>query len=218
MYKILTSLFLVLIMGLSTSKAQEFKAGPLLGTSFSQVDGDNYAGYNKVGLNLGAFVSRPISEKWQLQLDIAYIQKGSRQAPKPDKEQYDDYKIHLSYIQFPLVARYRYKQFSGEAGISIGALLTSEEEIDGTPIEDLPSHDVVPFQSTEWATVFGLNYHFNDYFWINARWLYSINRVRIPYDGDIPAYNPKPHWFSRKPGQYNNNFVVSLYYSINKLL
>jgi hypothetical protein len=116
------------------------------------------------------------------------------------------------------VARYRYKNFSGEAGLAIAALLNSEEEIDGVPVEDVPNADIVPFQNTEWASVFGLNYHFNENFWINARWYYSINRVRIPYDGEIPVYNPKPHWLSRKPGQYNNNFVVTLYYSINRLL
>jgi len=211
-------LILSLLICTSLAHAQDFRAGALLGTSFSQVDGDNYIGYNKVGINIGGFVSRPISDKWELQFDISYIQKGSREAPKPDKGRYDDYKIHLSYIQFPLVARYHYKKFSGEAGISIAALLNSEEEVDGAPVEDIPNSDIVPFQNTEWATVFGLNYHITDRLWINARWLYSINRVRIPYNGEIPVYNPKPHWLSRKPGQYNNNFVVSAYYSINKLL
>ncbi|MBK3516254.1 porin family protein [Carboxylicivirga marina] len=216
MRKLFLTLFIVSLTIISS--AQEFRAGPLLGTSFSQVDGDNYVGYNKVGLNLGAFVSRQVGEKWEVQLDIEYMQKGSREAPKPDKGHYDDYKIALSYIQFPVVARYRHKQFSGEAGLSIGALLSSNEEIDGTPIEDFPQYDPVPFENMEWATVFGLNYHINDRLWINARWLYSINRIRIPYDGEIPVYNPKPHWFSRKPGQYNNNFVVTAYYAINKLL
>jgi hypothetical protein len=212
--------FLILLFAFSTllSSAQEFRAGPLLGMSFSQVDGDNFAGYNKVGINLGTFVSRQISEKWDLQFDIAYIQKGSREAPDPEKGKYDDYKIALSYIQIPVVGRYRYKQFSGEAGISIGVLLNDEEEIDGRPIGDIPSHSIVPFKDTEWAPVFGLNYHITDHLWINARWLYSINRIRIPYDGDIDIYNPRPHWISRKPGQYNNNFVITAYYSINKLL
>jgi len=207
--------FIIITIGLS---AQEFRAGPLLGVSFSQVDGDNYAGYNKAGINLGAFVSRRISEQWEVQFDISYMQKGSREAPKPDKGKYDDYKIALSYIQFPVVARYQYKKFSIEGGLSIGALISDVEEIDGTPIQDIPSHDPVPFQTMEYATVFGLNYHVSERLWINARWMYSINRIRIPYDGEIPVYNPKPHWLSRKPGQYNNNFIVTAYYAINKIL
>lgn len=207
-----------ILLASAALQAQEFRAGPLLGASFSQVDGDNYGGYNKAGVHLGAFVCRQITDQWEVQLDISYMQKGSREKPDVEKGQYDDYKIHLNYIQFPLVARYRYKQFSAEGGALIGVLLNSEEEIEGTPIGDLPGYDVVPFQDIEWATVFGLNYHFSDRLWINARWLYSINRIRIPYNGEIPVYDPKPHWLSRKPGQYNNNFVLTVYYAINKLL
>ncbi len=209
---------LAIVLSSISASAQEFRAGSLVGVSFSQVDGDYFGGYNKAGINLGAFVSRSIGDKWELQLDIAYVQKGSREAPKPDKGRLDDYKISLSYIQFPLVARYQYKAFSVEGGLSIGALISDTEEIDGTPIEDIPSHSLVPFQTMEYATVFGLNYHVNDRLRINARWLYSINRIRIPYDGEIPVYDPKPHWISRKPGQYNNSFVVTVYYAINKLL
>ncbi|WP_430811462.1 MULTISPECIES: porin family protein [unclassified Carboxylicivirga] len=216
MHRILLSSFFVLWAALSG--AQEFRAGPLLGAHFSQVDGDFYSGYNKVGLTVGGFVSRPIADRWELQLDIAYVQKGSREAPNPDKGKYDDYKMSLNYIQFPLVARYRYKQFSGEAGVSVAALLSSEEEQDGSPISDNPNATPVPFKDVEWATVLGLNYHINERLRINLRWLYSINRIRIPYDGDIPAYDPKNHWLSRKPGQYSNNLVVSAYYSINRLL
>ncbi|WP_439181985.1 porin family protein [Carboxylicivirga taeanensis] len=217
MRKICCYLFVALLFG-TTIKAQEFRAGPLVGASFSQVDGDYFSGYNKAGFTLGAFVKRPLAKHWDIQLDIAYIQKGSREAPNPEKGKYDDYKIHLDYIQFPLVARYQYRQFSAEGGVSVGVLLGSKEEIDGTPIGDLPEHEMVPFQDIEWASVFGLNYHVNERLWINARWLYSINRIRIPYDGKIPVYDPKAHWLSRKPGQYNNNFVLTFYYAFDRIL
>lgn len=212
---LIISAFLLLAINAS---AQEFRAGPVLGMSFSQVDGDNYAGFNKPGIMFGAFVSRSINDKWDLQLDITYIQKGSREAPKPDKGQYDDYKLHLSYIQFPLVAGYRSKKITVEGGLSINALLYHAEEIDGTPLADMPSHDLVPFKTMEYATVFGLNYHVSERLRINARWMYSINRIRLPYNGDISVYNPRPHWLSRTLGQYNNNFIVSACYTINKIL
>lgn len=210
--KKLCLLFLLLIPLLNI-KAQDFKAGPLGGLSVSQVDGDSFAGYQKLGVNVGAFVSRPLSKSWDIQLNIEYMQKGSRKTPNVEKNEFDDYKIDLGYIQFPLVARYRYKDFSFEGGLSIGALLHSDEYKDGQDLSELEG--VPPFQTMEYATVLGFNYHFNDRIWINTRLLYSINRIRIPYDGQIPIYDPRPHWLSRKPGQYNNNLVFSLYYSIN---
>lgn len=209
-------LILTFTIVLTTSiTAQEFRAGPLGGFAVSQVDGDGYPGYHKIGLTLGGFVSRPLSESWDLQLDISYIRKGSRETPKPEKNQFDDYQIDLDYIQFPLVARYKYKKVSFEGGLSIAALIGSDEFRDGQSISDL--EDVPPFKGVEYTTVLGFNYHFNKRLWINARFLYSLNRIRIPYDGQIPVYDPRKHWLSRKPGQYNNNLVFSLYYSIINL-
>lgn len=203
-------LLLVCVLG-----AQEFRAGPLAGVGFSQVDGDAYAGYQKIGLNIGGFVSRSLGKYWDLQFDIAYIQKGSKVTPDVEKGRYDDYEIDLHYINFPLVARYQYKQFSFEGGLGVAVLFADDEFQNGQSIKE--NDGVPPFQTIEYSTIFGVNYHFSDRLWVNARMLYSLNRIRIPYDGKIPIYDPKPHWLSRKPGQYNNNIVFSVYYAINKL-
>lgn len=213
MNKLKYCLFIIFLFSIIFAEAQEFRAGPLVGLNMSQVDGDDYAGFNKLGLELGGFVSRKIATNWEAQLDIAYIQKGSRKVPKADKGDYADYEIKLDYIHFPIVARYRYKDFSVEGGVAIGVLLNDEEYRDGQPLKGLEG--VPPFQPIEYATVFGFNYHLSDRLWVNARLLYSINRVRIPYDGQVPIY--KPHWLSRLPGQYNNNMVFTVYYAINRL-
>ncbi len=191
--------------------AQEFKGGIVGGTSLSQVDGDYYGGYSKLGLELGGFVSRKVSPAMELQLDITYMQKGSRKAPEPDKGDYTDYKINLGYIQMPLVARWHYKSFSFEGGLGIGVLINSNEYKDGVSIKDVEG--VTPFKTIEYCTVVGANYHFTSRLWLNARLLYSLNRVRKPFEGDV--YNPRPHWLSRKPGQYNNNLVLSIYYAFD---
>ncbi len=213
--KSLISLLILLTLTSFISQAQEFRAGPLAGFGVSQVDGDGYAGFHKVGLNLGAFVSRELSPRWDIQLDIAYMQKGSRKKPNIEQNNTDDYEIDLGYIQFPLVAKYKAKQMSFELGLSIGTLLHDDEFRDEQSIKGLEG--VPPFKSMEYATVLGLNYHFTERLWINGRFLYSLNRIRVPYDGQIPVYDPRKHWLSRKPGQYNNNLVFSVYYSINRL-
>ncbi len=213
-----TCIFFILLFVTSITNAlnaQDFVAGPLAGMSFSQVDGDFHAGFHKPGINIGGFVYRPISETWDIQMEIAYTQKGSRKKPDYDINDYTDYEINLQYIQIPLLAKFHYKMFSAEAGVSIGSLLASEELWEGSALE---TDGVVPFKDIEYATLFGVNYHINKRLWVNARWSYSINRIRIPYNGEIPIYEPKKHWLSRKTGQYNNNVIISVYFALNTIL
>ncbi len=114
----------------------------------------------------------------------------------------------------PLVLRWYYHQFSFEGGLGVGVLIASNEFKDGISIKDMD--EVTPFKTMELSTVIGANYHFSDRLWINARLLYSLNRIRRPFDDEENVYNPRPHWLSRKPGQYNNNLVISVYYAFNK--
>lgn len=213
--KIILLSTLLLIVFCPVSWSQDFVAGPLVGASFSQVDGDFHAGYHKPGINVGGFVYRKLTDRWDVQMEITYIQKGSRKKPDYDIGDLVDYEINLQYMQIPLLGKFHYKSFSAEAGISIGTLLASEELRDGAPV---PGNDVVSFKDIEYATLFGLNYHINKRLWVNARLSYSLNRIRIPYDGEIDIYEPTRHWFSRRTGQYNNNVIISVYYALNRIL
>jgi len=201
MKRIIRSVFftIVLIQFGTISRAQNFVAGPKLGVAFTQVDGDSYAGFHKVGINIGGFVSRSISknDKWDLQFD--------------EMGDYSDYKISLNYIQFPIFLRFNANHFSFEGGMSIGTLLSDEELSDGA---EIPEEDKIPFKTMEYASIFSVNYHFTKKLWINARYSYSFARIRVPYNGEIPVYDP--HWDLRKPGQYNNLMVFSLYYAIGR--
>jgi len=215
MKRIISSVFftIVLIHFSTVSHTQNFVAGPKLGIAFTQVDGDSYAGFHKVGLNLGGFVYRSISknERWDLQFEIEYIQKGSRKYPDVEMGDYTEYKISLNYIQFPLFLRFNANHFSFEGGVSIGALLSTEELSDGA---EIPEDVRIPFKTMEYASIFSVNYHFTKKLWLNARYSYSFARIRIPYNGEIPVYDP--HWDLRRPGQYNNLMVFSLYYAFGK--
>ncbi|NPA36887.1 MAG: PorT family protein [Chlorobi bacterium] len=191
--------------------SQKFIGGPKAGIAFTQVDGDFYGGFHKAGVNLGAFVYRTISknQKWDLQFEIEYIQKGSRETPDPENGLYTDYKMSLNYIQIPVFARYNARHLSFEAGVSVGTLFSSTEYTDGV---EIPEEDQVPFKSMELAALTSINYHFNPKLWLNARFSYSLTRIRVPYNGEIPVYDPDP-WDLQKPGQYNNVIVFSFYYA-----
>jgi hypothetical protein len=199
---------IIVTVSIADLKAQEFYAGPQLGITFTQVDGDSYEGFNKVGLVAGGFVGRKLSRNWDLQLEMMYIQKGSRKTPDAENGDYDDYLLKLNYMHFPLVGIFHYKKFSFEAGLSYGRLLSSTEESEGAPI---PESSQVPFKNDEWASIIGFSYHINDKLWVNTRFTYSVFLVREPFNGEIPVYNP--HW-GKPVGQYNDGITISLYYNL----
>jgi len=58
--------------------SQQFDGGILAGGALSQVDGDYWTGFTKAGFLAGGFVSLELSPNSSLQLELEYIQKGSK--------------------------------------------------------------------------------------------------------------------------------------------
>ncbi|MFQ3326732.1 MAG: hypothetical protein ACI8YC_001371, partial [Salibacteraceae bacterium] len=61
-----------------SSKSSSFKAGIKAGINTSQMDGDGYAGFNKINQQAGFFLQKTLKNNAQIQFEIIYIQKGSR--------------------------------------------------------------------------------------------------------------------------------------------
>ena len=79
--------------------SQNFEAGPIIGINTSQVSFDNLAGFNKLGLRIGAFVNRKFN-KFDGQIELQYINKGSRE--KINNNTYNEgYRFQLNYIEIP---------------------------------------------------------------------------------------------------------------------
>ena len=92
-------LLILFILSLSL-KSQAFFGGIALGGVTSQVDGDGNNGFHKAGFTAGAFVGLELSDIFETQFEIKYIQKGSRSsADDPDQ-----FTIRLDYIELPLIA------------------------------------------------------------------------------------------------------------------
>ena len=62
------------------SYAQDFGAQLFLGANFSQVDGDQMGGYNKLGANVGIQINRPTNNDWESAFEIRYSMKGSKKS------------------------------------------------------------------------------------------------------------------------------------------
>lgn len=103
MLKNMKKLFLLLAISVifaANATSQSFYGGVALGAVTSQVDGDGNNGFHKIGFTGGGFVGLELNDIFDVQLEIKYIQKGSKSAA----DEYPSFKIRLDYVEMPLVA------------------------------------------------------------------------------------------------------------------
>lgn len=188
---LLLTAFLYLFINKS-AYSQEFNALITSGAVFSQLDGDHYGGYYKLGFNGGAYVNRFVSKKLAAQIGLRYIQKGSKE------ESY--YKCSLQYVELPLTIRYfHYEKLDFEAGVGFGYLLKQYEELEGYEILDAPE-----FNKLDLSGILGLNYKINKKFTFSGQFNYSLLYVR-----PLNKYYP-----NMKKGQFNNVVTFNLAYQL----
>ena len=58
--------------------SQTFGGGIFGGLSASQLEGDNWGGYNKAGLTFGIYTYTKLNKYVDAQLELKYVQKGRR--------------------------------------------------------------------------------------------------------------------------------------------
>lgn len=176
--------------------AQEFKAGVRFGGVGSQVNGDALQGFDKAGVLFGAFVKRDFSEKVSGQMEMVFIQKGSRQ-PTDDFNQY--YLMRLGYIEVPVLLIYHVSNKLGIlGGPSFGVLISNEEKTHMGVIYNPPA-----FKKMELAFNGGLIYRLSDNWSFDLRYSHSINTIR-PYLAGYTTFFDK--------GQYNVLLEFSFMY------
>jgi len=203
------SLFTLAILCLLTCglNAQTFTGGALLGMNASQVDGDNYAGYNKFGLMGGAFVYASLSKKFDVQLEIKYMGKGAnKQTTETDLRKYTS---SLNYIEIPVLVRLNTKKIGWEAGLGFGYLFAySEKDEYGTLTA---SQGATSFKPFELSSIFGISYRISQKFLVNLRYSYSILSIaKEIVDNNVPNVT----YYRTGRGVYNNLFSLGVYYSI----
>lgn len=198
--------FLIVIVCIIISgnaNAQYFNAGAKAGIVASQVDGDTYSGFNKLGFNLGLFVNYKFSARTSMQLEMEYIQKGSNHNPNVEKNDLKQYQMRLGYAQLPLLFQYKLAQnFTFELGPAVGVLFTHYEERDNWEIESNP------FRKLSLSWISGFNYTITDKWNANFRMDYSLIGIR-----ENPAIGDRYIMFQY--GQFNNALVLSIQYVIN---
>jgi hypothetical protein len=121
---------LISISGFTQRGDIGFKGGISAGFVFTQVDGDNYSGYNRLGPQAGVFSKYIFNEDFSLHTEIKYIQKGSKHVSKDENGQIlpsDYFALKLDYFELPILLEYKIQEkFYAQAGIGLGYLINSE--------------------------------------------------------------------------------------------
>ena len=192
---ILSLLIFVLSFGLNAQK--EFKIGMNLGGNLSQVSGDNLAGFHKLGINSGLFVTQSLKDdlSWEMQLNFA--QRGSRNTSLKDNPTF--YRFQLNYADVVLLVRKPIKFLEVDAGLNIGSLVGFKEE---NYIGN--QNDPRTIGRFDFGATMGVTYKLNEKLAFTGRFINSIWRIRKHLSGATYRWNL---------GQYNTAVGAQLRYS-----
>lgn len=188
--------------------AQRFNAGLIVGPTFCQVDGDQYAGFHQLGLTAGAYVNLPFGDYLSGQMELKYSILGAHSSHKEVTEyNYSPYSLRLHYVEIPLMLRYnlgalRVNFLTLEAGVSLDLRMRATEDVDGD------------FQVTtkRWNFISatanaGVHFDITKHFGVGARFMYSVAPCR---------FTGNPGWFFNQ--YYNKVIQLTLTYNINSPL
>lgn len=197
--------YLIYILAISISSslfAQDFHGGVLGGLATSEVSGDRLNGPHKAGLYLGGFVNRYFSPRSSLQMELNYVQKGSRENPT-EKNAYQSYKLRLNYIEIPVSYKYDFsKNGTLETGLALGVLVHYYEEANGS--EQVAGAG--DFETFDFSFNIGAYYTLVENLRINVRYSNSILPIRPHAGGTTYMLNQ---------GQYNEVLSFVLFYEFS---
>ena len=203
MKKIGLLIFFFLTLSL-TMFSQRFNGGVLFGGAVSQVDGDGYGGFAKFGYLGGGLISLRISPRSSFQMELEYIQKGSRINADTLTNSSTTYLMRFHYLEIPVLYQYTFaKRFSIETGPAMDVLLGSLEQSDGLDVSS-----TVPLRPVTLAGIFGFSGFISQHLKLNLRVNYSLLSIRKPVDTPPSTYR---HILFEK-GQYNNLLSLSLFW------
>ncbi len=178
-------LLVMLLVHPTGLKAQQFNAGVFGGVTASQVDGDTYGGFNKLGMTAGAFVNRYIDWDIYWQLELKYVMRGVYEGPG-DFNVNLLYKSSYHYLEFPLSVHYLFNEkVQVELGTSPEVLLFARFwDQDG--LIDPGSY---PENRRFGLSVFaGVLYWLTPYAGVGIRYTYSAIPFRNPQEWNNPQY------------------------------
>lgn len=180
-----------------TQSDKSFKLGLRAGLNASQIWGDGYAGFNKIGGYAGLGLQQSFGDSWTWGFDMLYHNKGSVQPPKNAAL---FYKIALHYVEVPIVFNYEVAdKFYVEGGAVAGFLFSQRFGISRGSTSPYLNP---PFRNYEIGILIGGGYQYSE----NIRFTLRSQRSVVPIAGNLPIATPGV----AQSGIYNLNISLGL--------
>lgn len=181
-----------------------------VGINATQVDGDEFYGFHKVGLNIGPQVMVPFGKgrNFSFCLELLYSQKGSVHNGRYDST---DFRLEMDYAEVPVLIRYTDKKvISGGIGFSYGQLI-NYKETNNNFFDSLFQYQN-SLSNYDFSIIGDVQIKIWSKLWANLRYQYSLIPLRTVLVNNPNTYPRQP--FTRD--QYNNVVSIRLTWVFNQ--
>ena len=187
------------------------------GIILSQLDGDGFTGYDKLGIRLGIRSQAYVSKRLDLIFELNYEEKGSRyEAKDSENPGLKNQQVNLAYAEVPILLRiYQRKKraFFVEGGLAISYLIKNYFN-DGNTGGSIERYDkaALNFQRSELNALLGAGYAITPRLGMLFRTTIGINKLY--YDesvvNEVARLPPHQRSDSNVPIVLLRNYLVSL--------
>jgi len=165
----------------SDEDQKTFHGGIDLGANISEVIGDAYHGFHKIGWYVGPMVAAKYKQ-FGGSIGMYYSQKGSRGVREVYSnyvgQVFEKYYLDLNYVEVPIqVLFFPDKRMFFGAGVSYSRLLKSREEAQ-SDIAYYFDPELYPFRRQDWCWLISGKYQFWSGWFLGARFSKSLQPVR----------------------------------------
>ena len=182
---------------------QRFSAGLVGGFNASQVDGDELAGFDKVGLHAGIITTMDLESSLNVHLEFLYSQRGSR--PDVFQPEYDpDIEIGVDYIELPVYVSIgdwwqeegEYFKASFHGGFSYGRLLSSKVTDNYNSAEFSLEGYQEYFNENDFSWLLGINFRMSQHWGVTARYTRGITPLLDPAKHNLNTSRLESYWMT----------------------
>lgn len=179
-YMTLNKYFLIVIFCFvvkNTNAQNGFSLSLVTGVNAAQIAGDALSGYNKIGLQSGLKLGYIIGNKWDMNLDFIFTQKGSQ--PRWSDFNINERSTTLSYAEIPVYVTFNdwwiedseYYKVGLNAGLAYGRLISAKAG------NGAVNDQVDNFKNFDLSFLFGAQYAFSKRWQIGLRYTNSMVRI-----------------------------------------